>query len=334
MKKFIGYILLTLVLVSCEIDNGFFRIEGRFKNFNQGEFFIYSMDGGIYDLDTIKVFDGRFSYETPLNRKATFTLVFPNYSQQVVFGEPGATAKINADASHLKGMKITGTDENELLTDFRMDVIDMTPPEALKAVEAFVKENPKSMSALYLINKYFVQTNEPNFQKAYLLTGEMVKADSTNVQALILHNKLNELKNTELNCVVPEFSVKDIDGKNVTQDSLKAKINIISTWATWSYNSQNFQKNLRKLQKKHGDDIQMLSICLDARVAECRERSNRDSMLWYNVCDGNMWNTPIVKQLGLSVLPACVVFDEKGKIIGRDFIVKDLNDKVKSVLEK
>ena len=78
MKKFIGYILLTLVLVSCETDSDFFRIEGRFKNFNQGEFFVYSMDGGIYDLDTIKVMDGRFSYETPLNRKATFMLVFPN----------------------------------------------------------------------------------------------------------------------------------------------------------------------------------------------------------------------------------------------------------------
>lgn len=333
MKKFIGYILLTLVLVSCETDSGFFRIEGRFKNFNQGEFFVYSTDGGIYDLDTIKVFDGRFSYETSLNRKATFMLVFPNYSQQPVFGEPGATAKINADASHLKGMKITGTEENELLTTFRMDVIDMTPPEVIKEVEAFVEDHPNTMSALYLINRYFVQSQESNYQRAYELTKLMVDADTNNVQAVLLNRKLEYLKDTEQGGVVPEFSVKDIDNKTVTHDSLKAKVNIISLWASWSYESINLQKRLRKLQRAHSDDIKILSICIDARVAECREHGKRDSMLWYNVCDGNMWHTPLAEQLGLSTLPSTIIFDNKRNIIGRNFTVKDFNEKEKSLFE-
>lgn len=333
MKKFIGYILLTLVLVSCETDSDFFRIEGRFKNFNQGEFFVYSMDGGIYDLDTIKVMDGRFSYETPLNRKATFMLVFPNYSQQPVFGEPGATAKISADASHLKGLKVTGTDENELLTTFRMDVIDMTPPEVLKEVEEFVTDNPKTMSALYLINRYFVQAQETDYQLAFKLTDIMLKTDSTNVQAQVLHNKLKSLKNTELNQTLPNFSVKDIDDKVVTQNDLKGKLNIISLWASWNYESLNHQKRLRKLQKEYGDDIKLLSICIDARMAECREHSRRDSFLWHNVCDGKMWDTPLVQQLGLSTLPASIVFDKEGKIIGRNLSIKDLEDKVKTIFE-
>lgn len=334
MKKFIGYILLTLVLVSCETNSGFFRIEGRFRNFNQGEFFVYSMDGGIYDLDTIKVFDGRFSYETSLSRKATFMLVFPNFSQLPVFGEPGATVKINADASHLKGMKITGTDENELLTTFRMDVIDKTPPEVIKEVEKFIEENPKSMSALYLINRYMVQAQVPDYQMAYRLTDIMVKSDTNNVQAVILRDKLKYLKTTETNQIIPNFSVEDINNKTITQDSLKGKLNIISLWASWSYDSHNFQKNLRKLQKKYGDDIKMMSICLDARVAECRERSKRDSMLWYNICDGRMWDMPIVQQLGLSTLPSNIIFDEKGKILCRDLVLKDFNDKVAALLDK
>ena len=55
MKKFIGYILLTLVLVSCGAESGHFRISGRLRNFNQGEFYVYSTDGAIPGLDTITV---------------------------------------------------------------------------------------------------------------------------------------------------------------------------------------------------------------------------------------------------------------------------------------
>src|SRR5574344_2988262 len=108
MKRAIGYLLFLLFLVSCGTDSSHFKIEGRFRNLNQGEFYVYSPDGGTNQLDTIKVQDGSFAYEVPLEKKATFIIVFPNFSEQAIFGEPGKTATVKGDASHLKEMEVSG----------------------------------------------------------------------------------------------------------------------------------------------------------------------------------------------------------------------------------
>lgn len=120
-----GSLILSMLILlsSCGGRSGHFRIEGRFRSFNQGEFYIYNSTSAAVDIDTIKVSDGRFAYEIPLEEKATFLIVFPNYSEQVVFGEPGATVKIKGDASHLKEMEITGTGDNKQMTNFRLNEI-------------------------------------------------------------------------------------------------------------------------------------------------------------------------------------------------------------------
>ena len=55
MKKLTYLLLLTLVLVSCGTSSDRFKIEGRFLNLNQGEFYVYSPDGGSRKMDTIRV---------------------------------------------------------------------------------------------------------------------------------------------------------------------------------------------------------------------------------------------------------------------------------------
>ena len=67
MKKLCILIVLTLVLAACGTDKHHFEIDGRLTNLNQGEFYVYSPDGLITGLDTIKVEGGRFSYELPSN---------------------------------------------------------------------------------------------------------------------------------------------------------------------------------------------------------------------------------------------------------------------------
>ena len=55
MKKLCILIVLTLVLAACGTDKHHFEIDGRLTNLNQGEFYVYSPDGLITGLDTIKV---------------------------------------------------------------------------------------------------------------------------------------------------------------------------------------------------------------------------------------------------------------------------------------
>lgn len=324
--------ILAAMLYSCGAKSGHFRIEGRFKNLNQGEFYIYNSDAATTDLDTIKVADGRFSYEIPLEAKAAFVIIFPNFSDQVVFGEPGATAKIDGDASHLREMEIKGTDSNKLMTDFRLNANKMTPPETIKAVEEFVKTHPESPVSLYLVNKYLVTGQNPDYNLAYKLTKTLLQATPDNGAAVRLSKQLETLRQCAVGGRLPDFKVKDIGGKTVSRNTaLNGKANIVTTYTTWSYESRNILRALKRLQKQYGDDIAVVNICLDGNANDYKRNTEHDSITWPTICDGKMWDTPLLVKMGLATVPGNIVADKGGKVVARNLDEKQLEEKIKSM---
>ena len=328
-----GSILTLSFLVSCGTRSGQFKIEGRFRNLNRGEFYVYSPDLVSNGLDTIKVSDGRFSYIVPLEGKATFIILFPNFSEQAVFGESGAKVSINGDASHLKEMEIKGTDDNELMTKFRTSANRLSPPEETEAAAAFIKEHPDSPVSLYLLQKYFIRSGQPDYPKAASLLALMTGKAPDNGRLKSLQKQINALKGAAIGGSVPTFSARDINGKTASNSLLKSKVNIINVWASWSYDSQNLQQAIVRLKKKHGTDIAVMGICLDVRVPDCRKIMERDSVKWPVVCDGKMWNSPLIGRLGIGKMPSSIIFDRNGKVVARDLRSQSFTDKVETLLK-
>jgi hypothetical protein len=326
--------LLVLTVLACGPDKGTFRIEGEFKGFNQGEFYVYSPDGGIRELDTIAVKNGKFIYQTSLDTTATFVLVFPNFSEIPVMGASGATAEIEGDAAHLKEIEVKGTKENELMTGFRLKVSEMTPPETVKEAIIFIKEHPTSPVSLYLLNKYFIQTPQQDYQQAHALAKIMQKEAPDNSKLALLTKQLEGLKDLKDNGRLPKFTGTDIKGKPISSGDLYAKINVITTWATWNYESQNIQRQLRRLEKEYGaNKLKIVSFCLDADPKQCRKHMDRDSITWCNICDERMWENPTLMKLGLFKVPDNIITDGQGKIIAHSLPVNELNKKIDEYLK-
>ena len=177
-------------------------------------------------------------------------------------------------------------------------------------------------------------TQSPDYITAYELVKKILEVNPENAQALRLEKMLESLKTSVVNSILPEFEAVDINGDTITQDTLKGKANIISLWASWNYTSQNMQTGLRKLQKRYGDTIRLLSINIDGNDTDCRRHVSRDSMLWPNICDERLWRTPLISKLGLAVIPANILTDEKGKVVGRNLSMKELESKVKELISK
>ncbi|MGN1264121.1 MAG: DUF4369 domain-containing protein [Prevotella sp.] len=324
---------LIPLLSSCGGKSGHFRIVGRFRSFNQGEFYIYNPLGVIADIDTIKVADGRFAYEIPLEDKSTFIIVFPNYSEQVVFGEPGAVVSMKGDASHLKEMEISGTDDNKKMTNFRLNANKMSPPEIIEAAAKFVEENPTSPVSLYLVNKYFIQAQSPNHARAYRLVKLMSKENPDNIRIQRLLKQLEKLKSAAVGDKLPDFKAIDINGKRIDKSLMKGKVGVISAWATWNNDSKSMQRRLKVMEKKYGDKLALLSICLDARKKDCDKSNERDSISWNTICDGKMWDTPLLHTMGIATVPGNIVIDKNGTIVARNLDNQQLEAKVKKMLE-
>lgn len=323
-----------LALTSCGAGNGRFRIEGRFRNLNRGEFYVYSPDGGTTGRDTIQVIDGRFSYNVPLSDKATFILIFPNFSQQVVFGENGKVAKISGDASHMREMEITGTDDNELMTDFRLAANRLSPPEVKEAAARFVEENPASLASLYIVNRHFLQASQPDYAEASRLLKLMLKEDPSNGRVALLLKQVESLKPSSIGAMLPQFTATDTDGRAISRKSLNGKVNVVSAWASWSYDSVNLQQWLRRFKKEKGADLAVVSICVDADRKACLRQMKADSINWPNVCDGRMWDTPLMQTLGLSTVPGNIVADANGRIVARNLNTSQMKEQLEKMLGK
>lgn len=333
MKKFLFYLLTLVLLTGCGPEGNKFRLAGRLRNINLGQFLVYSPDGGFVGVDTIKVQNGRFSYEREVRKDVTLILVFPNFSEQAVFASPGEEVEIKGDATHLKEMTIKGTDENDELTKLRTRLNKLTPPEIPAAVAQYIEEEPTSIVSIYLLDKYFVNAKTPDYVEAQRLAGLMLKANPDNGRLRKLKTQLDGLKNSRLQAMLPVVSAKDLDDKQVSTNQLKGKVGVISTWATWNYPSTDVQRRLRKLQKKYPQNLSLISICMDGDKRECKKRVDRDSLMWSVICDGQMFQNPMVQQLGLFVIPSMIVTNKQGKIIARDLEPNKVEEELEKLLK-
>ena len=330
MTKHITYlILLTLVLVSCGVDGKHFKLEGRFLHLNQGEFYVYSTDGVLDGIDTIKIEGGRFAYEIPCDEEGTLVMVFPNFSEQPVFTQPGKTVEIKADASHLKELEAEGTDNNKLMTAFRKQVSNMTPQQAIDAAAEFVKHNPKSDVSAWLIRKYFILAPKPDYAKAKQLLDLMIAEQPKNGKLVNLQQQLIGLTATAGKSL-PIFTATDINGNKVTQANLTQSPNaVVFLWASWNYESTDMQRQLKRLKAAKGNGLSVIGVCIDPSKSEMQQSLRQDSISWPTINDGMMFDTKIAKQLGLSQVPANILL-KNGKIVGRNLRMNELKEKIEN----
>lgn len=332
--SFASLLLSVGFLFSCGTDGRHFRIEGRFQNLNQGEFYVYSPDGGLDKLDTIRLNGGRFAYEMTCEEPRTLVMVYPNFSEQPIFALPGKKVSVKGDASHLKEVEVEGTKDNEWMTAFRKQIANASPPETAKYAEQFVKDHPESPASVYVVSKYFVQSPRPDYKKACELL-DMVKAQQPkNLYAVRLQQTVAGLTNVADGASLPTFSVRDMNGATVSSATYKdAEVAVIVQWASWNYESMGMLREVKRVSRNVGGRLKVLSVSLDAGVPECRRPLENDSLLWPNVCDGQMFDGELSRKLGFSSVPDNVVL-QRGRVVARSLSSSNLRNKIESLLGK
>ncbi len=322
MSRNLFLLFALLLLVSCGEDSKHFKLEGRLLQMNQGEFYVYSNDQCVNGIDTIKVRGGRFTYETPCSSPSTLTIVFPNFSETPVFAEPGKTAKMDGDASHLKMLKVKGTKDNELMTSFREKIASASPPEIKHLVELFVNDHPDSPVAIWLLRKYFIANSAPDYDAAGKLLKTMQKSESSNASIKLLAQSVEKLRAISVGSRLPAFTTYDVNGSPVSSSDLSTGTAIIIVWATWSYDSTDLMRHLQTLSQDK--KFKVLAINVDPSKNDCRNFLKNNDMPFHVVCTGDMFDTPVLKQLGIQSV-CDVLLVKNGIIKGANLSSSDLD---------
>ena len=265
--------MAALVCTSCGTDSRHFRIDGRLLHLNQGEFYVYSPDGTINGLDTIKVQAGRFSYEVACDRPMTLMIVFPNFTEQPVFAQPGKSVDLKGDASHLKEMTVKGTKDNELMNKFREMIRNAAPPEMKKCAQLFVQDHPESRVGAYLVDRYFIHDANPDTKTAVRLVDLMIEKQPENGYLKRQKRQLTASFVATKGADIPNVLGTTVDGKTIGRVQLtKAPVTVVCALATWKYESMSQFRRLAAYAASQQGRVAVVGVSIDASPSLVRSQ--------------------------------------------------------------
>ena len=361
-------LVAALVCTSCGTDSRHFRIDGRLLHLNQGEFYVYSPDGTINGLDTIKVQAGRFSYEVACDRPMTLMIVFPNFTEQPVFAQPGKSVDLKGDASHLKEMTVKGTKDNELMNKFREMIHNAAPPEMKKCAQLFVEDHPESRVGAYLVDRYFIHDANPDTKTAVRLVDLMIEKQPDNGYLKRQKRQLTASFVATKGADIPNVLGTTVDGKTIGRVQLtKAPVTVVCALATWKYESMSQFRRLAAYAASQQGRVAVVGVSIDASPSLVRSQlasqigisdsasglafgpssgsssglasgsasaaaqgssSSRSSSTCYVVCDGKMVESPFFTRLGLTGVPDNIVI-KNGRIAAAHLTDNQLTEFIK-----
>lgn len=336
-----------LLLFSCGPSGDRCELDGRFLKMNQGEFRVYSPDGSITGVDTIHVSGGRFEYEMECKREGTIVIVLPNFTELPVFVAPGKTIKLRADATSIKDIEIKGTEENKLMTEWRNEFGAASTQEQQRHAEQFIRQNPASQVSCWLLYKCFVAQQEPDYKKIEQLTAIVTKA---NPGAMAWWTGNASTRTLPTQTRLATFNATDVYGRSVSSADYMSGYTLIMAWATVSFDSQSFNRQVKSIYSSgatadngayaavggiaalpettaQAAKFKALSVCLDPSKEEAKKTLHNDSLPWPTICDGQMWQSSLVKKLGFTTLPDNILLKD-GKVVARHLKFDELRKKL------
>ena len=335
MKRFILYTLIAFTLLSCGGSEGRFRLKGEFEHLRQGEFYIYSNDGGTAGFDTIRIEDGQFDYETDLRDHAIYYLLYPNLSEQVIFGASGDVITIKGDARNLKSVEVKGSQPNEELTAFRLENKDKGLSGTREAAAAFIAQSPSSPVSVFLFKEYFLSYDDVSQGDVKKHYRALCKAQPDNLQLLSWQSDVeNRDRLLKKGSSLPDFSFTLEDGRKVQASDYRGKPLLVHFWASWEGRSRAETFRVRRMLKGNQGKIEAVSISLDVNDAARKGIERMDSVSWTSSCDFQSWNSPLVKQFGIRSIPFYLLAGADGKVLAAGASYeKDIEPEIKKLFE-
>ena len=325
-----AYLLLSssifFLFICCTGHPREVRVEGQFEHLEQGEFLIYSTDEALDRVDTLHILDGSFSYTLPTLETATLHILYPNQSELIVFGNPGADIVVKGDAQNLSEVEVSGSEDNECYTEFRKETIGKSVAEAREIAHNYILEHPTLAVSQHLFTTYYLCDDAFSDRKeATELYDSLCRACPDDLGLSKLATHVRALGVLRIGQPLPDFSLtlKAGHGGNgdedrvITRADYRDKLLLIAFWSSWKSGSQSAifrSRKLRRELKGRGKSLELISYSLDGNEKALSRLEERDSIDWASYCDYLCLSSPLVQQWGIRELPYVILVTPDGRI--------------------
>ena len=133
-----------------------------------------------------------------------------------------------------------------------------------------------------------------------------------------------------------DFTVPALDGKQVKLADVvaKNKITMVDFWASWCGPCRMEMPNVVEVYKQfHNKGLEIVGVSLDESKEDWETAVRDMGMNWIQTSDLKGWECEAARLYGVRGIPACVLINQKGEIVGRDLRAEELHARLAELLK-
>lgn len=219
----------------------------------------------------------------------------------------------------------------QLLQDY-YKLSDANEKVQVEDLKKFIKANPNSFAAVFLLNFYATMIELPEVESLYASLSPRYKDTKSgkSIATIIEARKITAIGKT-----APDFSQPDTLGNTVKLSSLRGKYVLVDFWASWCGPCRADNPNLVKTFNKYKDKgFTVLGVSLDqpGKKEAWLAAIHKDGLTWTQVSDLKFWDNEAAVLYGIKAIPSNLLLDKEGKIIAKDLHGEGLSKKLSELL--
>lgn len=221
----------------------------------------------------------------------------------------------------IMGMQSDGTLTPERLDSLRQ-IYEPINADMKKVKEDYIRQHPDEDISVYLLSDLGKEAGDLlDLIGEKAQNGPMAPLYKAMKEAIAQQKAREEArKNMVEGAVAPDFTLKDLQGKDLTLSSLRGKYIVLDFWGSWCGWCIKGIPDMKKYYEKYKDRMEILGV--DCRDTEEKWKAavEKYELPWLHV--RNTDETDITVKYGIQGYPTKIIIDPEGKVakivIGED----------------
>ncbi len=224
------------------------------------------------------------------------------------------------------------TAELEEQTQSIMESLQQTTDEAeaeelfttyLSLVEQYLLNYADSEQGIAILRQTYYLFSTQQLEKIF---SKMDHKTLEREEVAPVYAKFKLLKQTEEGTQFTDFSALTPEGENLSLSDLVGQTDyvLVDFWASWCGPCRRSMPTIKEFYEQYQDKLQILGVSLDNDEAQWKEAIQSLGLPWKHISDLQGWQSVPAELYGISAIPATVLINKEGIIIGRNMEVEDI----------